>query len=481
MLGVRALVFLLVAGFFVWLSHRFGRIKIGNQILSYSQSGRIIKNTLLGFVAVLGLYFLNNLPMVKQDSDLAMDWMIKMNAGTNPSPNSRMRPFVFIDIDEQTYRDWGEPLYTPRDKLLKLIRTAVDARAAVVVIDVELSRAMGEDDRVLASYLASLQRQIGQQTTVLLARGLRTHVATGTYRQERASFLDPVLAQSSVLRWGTTAFDIDSDGKVRRWRLSELICDYANGKAKPKLLPSIQLEAMTALDPNPLAARQRVDSVLSRQVPVACAVGSSAKVVDSFRLDGVSLTLDAGALTRRILFAFPWHLRGGEARQTLAWRGQAGFPLLTIKPAYLFTEVGDPTDKPLWNGEIVVIGASYADSRDIYMTPLGEMPGSLILVNTLHSLLKYGEAHSPPWWLVLILEAVAVLALSVLFANVSRAQGVVVVGAIIVFGLVPASFFLFQEGVWLNFTLPILVVQLLQLGDDFHEKRGRIPASSGPR
>lgn len=478
MLGVKAFVLFVVAWALVRLSRRFGNIKFSGKLLSDSQAGRIFKNAMMGLVAVLALNFLSDLPMVKQDSDMAMDWLIRMNAGTGSTENPRLRPFVFIDIDEQTFRAWNEPLYTPREKLLQLIRTAVEAKAAVVVVDIELSRAMGVEDSTLSRYLESLAQQQNSQTTVLFARGLRTHVADSNYRQERSSFLDPLVEQSSMLRWGTTAFDVDFDDKIRRWRLSEQVCNSIDGKVTPKVLPSIHLETLTALDTNPLAARQRAQAALQNQLPASCDVRTSASNGDSIQLAGVRLTLDGGELKRRILYAFPWRLRDGEARQTFTWQGQADFPLLAVKPAYLFTESGAEIQKPSWQGQIVVIGASHAEGRDLHMTPLGEMPGSLILINAIHSLLAYGEAHTSPGWLALLVEIVAVLALSVLFASISFFWGMIITGSIVLFVLVPVSFWLFQDGLWLNFMMPVLVVQLLQLSDEFRDVRSQLPRNS---
>jgi len=50
----------------------------------------------------------------------------------------------------------------------------------------------------------------------------------------------------------------------------------------------------------------------------------------------------------------------------------------------------------------MVIGASFAESRDRHLTPLGEMPGTLVLINAIQSLYQHGELTAPPLWVKLL-------------------------------------------------------------------------------
>lgn len=477
MIGVRAFLLLIVAWLFKWLARALGRLPFGKRNLEDRTGGRIARNLLVGIIALAGMHFFGNLPMIKKTSENAMDWMIRMNAGTAPSGGAHMRPFVFVDIDERSYREWGEPLYVPRDKLLRLIRAAVDGKAAAVLVDVELSRAMGPDDHALETYLASLDAapQGDQRTTVLLARGMRPSIDGAGHLEERGSFLDSTVERSGSVRWGSTAYALDDDGAVRRWRLWELVCQPQGKQVRAKIIPSAQLQVLAALDENPAMARWRAHSALTSLTPDSCERTTVVASNSGFVVAGVPLTLRDDELGRRILYAFPWKLKEGEARQTIPWRGHADYPLLTVRSAYSLSEQQENAAAAQWEGQIVVIGASFADSRDGFMTPLGEMPGALVLINTLQSLLQHGETHAPPLWLMLIAESVVVLLLSIIFAYFSSFWGVIVSGAVVIFGMVPASFILFKEGVWLNFALPVVVVQLMQLGDEFKSLRKRIP------
>lgn len=470
MVGVRAFLLLVFAWLFRRFSRFLGRLRIGDGKLDGSPGGRILKNLLIGLIAVLGVHFMSELPMIRKNSEGAMDWMIRMNAGTSSSHSAQSRPFVLLDIDEQSYRDWGEPLFVPRDKLLRLIRAAVEGKAAAVLVDVELSRSMGPEDTELASYLAGLGLET--HTSIILARGVRRNASDSSLYEVRTSFLDSVVAQSPIVHWGSTAYALDDDGAVRRWRLWELACT-SDGK-KPVLIPSVQLQVLAALDSNPDLARWRAHKALAALEQKTCRRNEVVAPDVNLTLANVTLSVGDEELGRRILYSLPWKLSEGDARQTIPWRG-ADLPLLAVRPAYTLTADNAPSMTGQWEGRIVVIGASFADSRDSFMTPLGEMPGVLMLINTLQSVLQHGETQAPPFWLMLLFELLVILLLSLLFAYFSSFWGVIATGALVIFGMVPASFILFKEGIWLNFALPVLVVQLMQLGDEFKSLRQRIP------
>ena len=48
-------------------------------------------------------------------------------------------PFVYLDVDEETYVRWGEPVLIPRDKLATLLRLAIEEKPKIVIVDVDLS------------------------------------------------------------------------------------------------------------------------------------------------------------------------------------------------------------------------------------------------------------------------------------------------------------------------------------------------------
>ena len=123
---------------------------------------------------------------------------------------------------------------------------------------------------------------------------------------------------------------------------------------------------------------------------------------------------------------------------------------------------------------VAVSGASYDESRDFHMTPLGLMPGSLVLVNAVDSLQTVGvlqELHGPASWTI----TVALLCISAAFALLSAFWASVLMCVLVVLPLGPLSLFLIKQGIWLNIAAPLLGIYLEHELDIFMEKRKKSP------
>ena len=64
----------------------------------------------LGCVLALALRAAPETGWLATKQDQAMDWMVRMHSGVSPV-EYRGVPFVFVDLDEATYRGWGEPFH----------------------------------------------------------------------------------------------------------------------------------------------------------------------------------------------------------------------------------------------------------------------------------------------------------------------------------------------------------------------------------
>ena len=168
-------------------------------------------------------------------------------------------------------------------------------------------------------------------------------------------------------------------------------------------------------------------------------------------------------------------------------------PILTIFSAQRFAESPPRADLSDLKNSIVVIGGSYADGRDIHLTPLGSMPGPLILINAIHSLLQYEEIESVSLWQKLLLQALLIILISVFSLGLTRSQlvrrfiqwtirrlGFVALfifgifagafsGAIVILLVLPFAVILLRYGIWLDFVIPLLLVQINQTMNDFND------------
>ncbi len=64
-------------------------------------------------------------------------------------------------------------------------------------------------------------------------------------------------------------------------------------------------------------------------------------------------------------------------------------------PAHKILDSKHPASSTSVAGTIAIIGGSAVDDRDVYKTPLKEMPGALIIANSIYSLLEHGQLEPP--------------------------------------------------------------------------------------
>ena len=107
-------------------------------------------------------------------------------------------------------------------------------------------------------------------------------------------------------------------------------------------------------------------------------------------------------------------------------------------------------------GRTVVIGQTHALAGDEFDTPLGRMPGSVLLVNSIDSMAEHGLIEPPPGWLTGAMALVGIAVVAYFFAYWPSRLGALAATAVIGAVFVPLSAMLMAYGVWLNFVAPML-------------------------
>jgi CHASE2 domain-containing sensor protein len=447
-----------------------------------------VKNLVFGLLIALLLFGLRHGQWVAEIEDLSVDWMMTLYRVDMPKKASP--PYVILDIDEKTYQSWEEPFVTPRDKLLKLLKFAVEAHPKLIIVDIAITdrasfenKGLHHDDKALLDYLANYEAHYCQSSCppILLARSFRIPVdkrpfdpnTEPFYMEQRRTFLDNVVARSPHLYWAATLFEREHDRILRRWQLWATTCTQNSSE----VVPSMPLLAATLLvgdnQPSPSSCRLRIH--LDYYTPLDCTEGPQIWTDEAlqhkpttFKLnENLTFNLQPTRLSRRILYTLPWYLNKGEWwPYTLDNR-----PLIsTISAKIILENQSDNGNslKPMSNeslrDSITLIGASHLESRDWHPTPLGWMPGMLVLVNSIHSLLQYGILHPPSPWIVLSLTILLITFISWLLAKYQSFWGTIYAIGIIVI-LIPASIVLFKYGLWLSFAIPWAAIQLRQMID----------------
>src|SRR5262249_19728803 len=146
-------------------------------------------------------------------------------------------------------------------------------------------------------------------------------------------------------------------------------------------------------------------------------------------------------------------------------------------PSDAVAELGEPDappvaeDNPL-NGRIVLVGATFADSRDFFQTPVGRLAGVEIHANVVHMLATRSLIRPAGWLTSLTIQLLVVAVARVLLTWLRPLAGTVVALALTLIVGVPASYLAFHGGGYaVDFLLPILVTCLTGLGAEALARR----------
>jgi CHASE2 domain-containing sensor protein len=229
-----------------------------------------------------------------------------------------------------------------------------------------------------------------------------------------------VAAKDNVM-FTSPLFERDGDGKVRRWKLFAEAC---NGAA-PMIVPSMHLApamiarqaiygAPKADDIPPL---ERMTRRLAAFTPANCerTNGEREGTLDSLSPDG-PIQVEHDEVSKRVIYRVAWEpgvVGLGPIVELAANVGGGEMQLVEVRPARLVAPGDSNAALPGLEGRIVVIGGSFESGGDYYNTPLGVMPGSLMIVNAIEALTQNGTPREfqTPFRIVISLLVIVVASL----------------------------------------------------------------------
>jgi hypothetical protein len=113
-----------------------------------------------------------------------------------------------------------------------------------------------------------------------------------------------------------------------------------------------------------------------------------------------------------------------------------------------------------FEGRTVVIGQTYQETGDFFNTPVGRMPGAVLLINAIDSMKKHQLMKPPSGFLTFSVAFALIVFVGFLFARWDSSMGAVFAVIAVVLTAGVASFFFFAHGVWFDFAAPIIGIQL---------------------
>lgn len=420
------------------------------------------QNFIAGLLIIGVLLSLDKTAIVKNWEDWAVDIMIRLNGTLDRMTGDRQGrtdlKFTFLDMDEHSFRDkgWNEPFHVPRDKVLKLIQFAVEGSASIIVVDVNLSKAGTNPaaDQALIDYVAHYPRSA---PPLILMRAKRRSVEEG--KGALGEFRKTIFAgiKHSNVHFAQPLFRRDKrDGVVRNWILLDQGCFEGSGVA----LPSVQLLSYALLkDKREGGSENLADLYASMNANRPFGCGSDRKISMIQRPIILGQTVfRQQRLGERLIYSIPWP-KSGRTSSDLA----------TIPAVFV-------TDRNFKNYEevadrITLIGASYGASHDLHLTPLGLMPGTLIILNAIKSLSLFDQITPPPIYIRLAFLLTFITILSFVFSRYSNFIKLLIVSALVFVFFVPISFWFFKYGVWFDFGILLLGIKLQHTASEFFEVR----------
>lgn len=436
-------------------------------------------NIVWGIVIEAVVIFFHNSPFIQNWQNFAFDSVMRAQAN---QPIQRPYPLVLINIDNQTWRDsaWGggEPKYAPRDKLYALIEHAANNGSRYIIVDILVEGKNTAEDEQFAAQIDTLlsAKQWKPEQHLMFIRSIRTALDTRAANEFRNSALDQVISRHSQQAHHVATYYLPSaDHIIRDWELWKIACNTSttNGTGHWQILPSVQL-LIAALDakldlsasplnnhtqhcasnveqgPEKLAEQQKKSTELNEKMWHWFAPNSN--------MSDYGHTEEA--LASRVIYRFN-QIQGDAALYSNS-------PVKDLRALDIINHKTLPTKL---NNAITVIGQTFFEAADQHYTPLGKMPGSLLLLNSIDSML-IDEQHSrqafnvltaPKLWVTLPIALILIIGVGYAFARLSSISGTLIATMVTIILLAPASYTMFRYGVWLDFAAPVIAIQIHQL------------------
>ncbi|MBS0472135.1 MAG: CHASE2 domain-containing protein [Proteobacteria bacterium] len=372
--------------------------KVG-QILRSRLAAAIGVSVLVAIVVFTVAWVFRDLPFFGDQIAESRGVAMAIRADTE-APQVLQAPLLLIAIDEDAYVALGRPDHTPHDRIGLLLRRLATVHPLLVILDLDINGTAGSAENAVLD--AALDR-VGEEGLPLLL--LRQPVAGATpempYRLLRSPF-DATVERHASLRWMIANAPASEHGEFRRMLSFMRLC----AAGRPVFVAGVAVRAANAYQAaiTGRPARLAFPAPDWSCTPGAARTAGPVTLAAPLILGGRSVWGLAPSETVRYTMKWPGGMTLSE--QTVSDRTGRARPLYTVLPAapYLAVSNSGSGDLVSWARDaIVVIGATHDAARDVHPTPLGEMPGSFIIVNHLRGMIDLGPEGDTGWWPALVL------------------------------------------------------------------------------
>jgi len=440
-------------------------------------------NIAIGVTIALAIIVARDNRIVVAAQNWALDVAMQGAAEANGA-RDRVRPaLTFIDIDEETWRNprWGggEPFRAPRKGLLALVDYALEHEARYLVVDVIVESRDDPEDIEFAHEIEKRATRLEEtKQHLFFVRTIRDPLKglEQLAPQLRSSPVDAAIRRHpEQLHAVEPYFRVSRDGVLRTWQMWRIGCrsDAESGRGHWEVMPSVQL-AIASLVQTPEGPQRfaipwsapieaepcAVDlTALAQENAIGTGVQSDERVQDWLRtrpdITGFDeLPESTGDLSSHIFFKFHYPPNSWQVR---------------LIPALNVLESTFHGQNPDFAHGVVVIGQSFEAARDQHATPLGAMPGAMVLINSINSILDVKLLREPNRICEVIFELISIILIGYLFARFDSFTATVGIFLTFVPILIGLNYLLLRSGIWLDFAVPLLGIFAHRMVAGFEE------------
>jgi len=349
---------------------------------------------------------------------------------------------VLVHIDDQAFRNLEEKQPLPRSYLASLVEVLAKSGAKVIAMDIELKVKTNprEDALLIKAIQGASENGITKVVPVFVIRPEKED--DGRLLYSRTAFFSPDLTPVA----GFANAPIDPDGFVRQL---PVVVRGADGKVLPSLALAV-LARYAGYD------NARLEEALNQGANTSLLLPEWDKFTGRLRREPTPLSFQLDDI---------WKINFAGA--------QGSFTAIPSDPVAFLAKQDFPVaaDNP-FRGKIVLIGATFGDSRDFFPTPQGLMSGVEIHANIIHTILSRSQILPAHRFVALLLSLLFALVMSLLL-SLFRPITVTILGLIAIpLVLIPLSYLAFARlGLWVDFVTPLLAIRLGGLVGDLLERK----------
>jgi hypothetical protein len=421
-------------------------------------------NLAIGFGILILLHFLQETRWGEGTLDKFFDLFISSESRKAVQVDLQHAPILFVDIDDDTYAEWGEPLITPRDRLARILQVLYDNGAKVIVLDILLEGpdCRPENDRALLEVIEKIKDDPKSPTRLILSQRI------GFKGKLKKTIFDRLFEKGSlaggsglrkIYQATPTLSATGSDNIVRYWNLYER---YQSDEGREGIIWGSPIVAVLLAVEGDLQKLGPFEEILRR---IEGDHGNSIDVLQLNNGKSIRLPYDQAHLyLQRLRFSLV--PQGPSPNALIENEAHSGGNL--YQSVVRFDEL--EYYREMYKDKIIIVGNSSPDVGDIHRTPVGDMPGMYVLGNSIYTILAKGQPSPPPVWLSLMIEIIIIIGAAYVFLYFTSLLAQVIASVIIlaVFGYFSYIFFM-KTGVFVNFVFAIVGMGFHETAKDIEE------------